>query len=130
MSCKSIKPNVNKVCTADLNNRIKIQYRSIAPVNSPDSNLAVSFTDVISCWAMIKTGASSNWIDGVNAGQAINTDFFIRWTASVDFTREIWVLFDDVRFKIFNIDNIDKQENIIRLRSVEKGSKDINANAV
>lgn len=130
MSCESIKPNINKICISDFKNRIKIQYRSIAPVNSPDANLTVSFTDVISCWSLIKTGTSNNWINGVNTGETNNTDFFIRWTASVDFAREIWILFDGNRFKISNIDNIDKQKNIIRLRSVEKGDKDINANNV
>lgn len=130
MTCEAIKPNINKVCTGDLNKRIAIQYRSIATVNSPDSNLTVGFSTAISCWAMIKTGSSNNWVDGVDTSQTINTDFFIRWTSSIDFTREIWVLYDGIRFKVANIDIIDKKEKIVKLRSVEKGVSTISANDI
>ena len=78
---------------------------------------------------MIKTSANVQFIDGVNVQNGLNTDFFIRYTSSIDFEKQLWVEYDSNRFKITNIENIDKQDKIIRLRSTEKGDKDILANA-
>lgn len=129
MACTSIKPNVNKVCTGDLNKRIQIQTSYIAANNSPNAVSTANFVTVLTAWAMIKTSSNVKFIDGVNVENGINTDFFIRYTTSIDFEKQLWIEFDSNRFKITNIDNIDKQNKFIRLRSVEKGLKTILANA-
>lgn len=129
MACTSIKPNTNKVCIQDLDRRIQIQTSSIAANNAPGAVSAASFVTVLTCWAMIKTSANVQFIDGVNVQNGLNTDFFIRYTSSIDFEKQLWIEFDSNRFKITNVENIDKQNKFIRLRSTEKGLKTILANA-
>lgn len=129
MACSSIKPNTNKVCIQDLNKRIQIQTSYIAANNSPGGVAAASFVTVLTVWAMIKTSANVQFVDGVNIQNGLNTDFFIRYNSSIDFEKQLWIEFDSNRFKITNIDNIDKQNKFIRLRSIEKGAKTILANA-
>ena len=129
MICNSIKKNTNKVCTSDLDKRIIIQTSSIAPNNSPNSVATTAFATVVTVWAMIKTNANRDFIDGVNIQNGLNTDFFIRYTASIDFEKQLWIEYDSNRFKITNIDNIDKEDKIIRLRSTEKGASSILVNA-
>ena len=55
MVCQSIKPNINKICTADLNRKIKIQYTSTGGNNNPNSSPTTTFTDLKTVWSMIKT---------------------------------------------------------------------------
>ena len=129
MICKSIKKNINKICTADLDKRIQIQTSSIAPNNSPNGLATASFITIATVWAMIKTTPNTSFIDGVNAENGLNTDFFIRHNSSIDFDKQLWVEWNNTRFKIINSENIDKEDKIIRLRCTEKGNKTILANA-
>ena len=129
MTCNSIKKNKNKVCTGDLDKRIIIQTSSIAPNNSPDSVATTAFATLATVWAMIKTNANRDFIDGVNVQNGLNTDFFIRYNSTIDFEQQLWIEYNDNRCKITNIDNIDKDDKIVRLRSTEKGDKTILVNA-
>jgi len=129
MACRSIKPNTNKVCIQDLNKRIEIQTSYIAANNSPGGLSTANFVTVLTVWAMIKTSANVQFIDGVNIENGLNTDFFIRYSSAINFEKQLWIEFDGNRFKITNIENIDKQNKFIRLRSIEKGAKTILANA-
>jgi len=128
MSCTSIKKNINKVCVGDLNKRIEIQTSSITPNNSPDSVSTVAFVTVLTVWAMIKTTANRQFIDGVNIETGLNTDFYIRYTDTIDFEKQLWIEYRNSRFKIVNIDEIDKEKKFIRLRATEKGADTILAN--
>ena len=128
MKCQSIKKNINKICIGDLNHRIKIQTTSITPNNAPNSLSTVAFTTVAEVWAMIKTNTAREFIDGVNIENGLNTDFYIRYTSSISLSQQLWVEYDGNLYKITNLDNIDKDNKIIRLRAIEKGDKTINAN--
>lgn len=128
MKCRSIKKNINKVCIGDFNHRIKIQTTSIIANNAPNTLSTVGFTTVAEVWAMIKTNTAREFIDGVNIENGLNTDFFIKYNSSISFSQQLWVEYGGNLFKITNIDNIDKDNKIIRLRAIEKGDKTINAN--
>lgn len=128
MKCQSIKKNINKICIGDLNHRIKIQTTSITSNNAPNSLSTVAFTTVAEVWAMIKTNTAREFIDGVNIENGLNTDFYIRYTSSISLSQQLWVEYDGNLYKITNLDNIDKDNKIIRLRAIEKGDKTINAN--
>ena len=127
MRCKTIKPNYSRVCIGDLNKKIKIQFTSSSGNNAPNQNAGVGFTNVIDAWAMIKTSAVFNPVNGVNIDSGVNTDFYIRYTSSIDFNKQIWVEYNDSKFKITAIDNIDKQDHFVRLRSTERGIKTLGA---
>lgn len=128
MACTSIKPNTNKVCTSDFNLRIEVQTTSITPNNSPGGLTTAGFATVATVWALVKTNANRQFISGVNIENGLNTDFYIRYNSSIDYGVQLWVEYGGNRFKVTNIDNIDKQNNIIRLRSTEKGSTTLLAN--
>jgi SPP1 family predicted phage head-tail adaptor len=129
MNCTSFKRNTNKVCIGDLNRRIEIQTSYISPDNSPNSVATATFTTIATVWAMIKTNPTNSFIDGVNTIGGFNTDFYIRYSSSIDFEQQLWVLYDGNRFKITGINNIDKQDNIVNLRSTEAGSASITVNS-
>lgn len=128
MKCQSIKKNIKKVCISDFDKRIKIQTSSITPNNSPNSVSSVGFTTIATVWAMIKTNTAREFIDGVNIESGINTDFYIRYNSSIPLDKQLWVEYDNNLYKITNLDNIDKDDKTIRLRSIEKGDKTINVN--
>lgn len=128
MKCQSIKKNVNKICIGDFKERIKIQTTSIAPNNAPNGLSSVAFATVAEVWAMIKTNPSREFVDGVNIENGLNTDFYIRYNSSIPLDKQLWIEYKNNLYKITNTDNIDKMDNIVRLRSTEKGDKTINAN--
>lgn len=128
MACKTIKPNISRICSADFNRKIKIQYTASVPNNNPNSNAGTTFKDLKTVWAMVKTGITTEFIDNVNVERSVNIDFYIRYTNSIDFEKEIWVLFDNNRYKISSVDNIDKRNEIVRLRAIERGNKSLGAN--
>lgn len=128
MKCQSIKKNIKKVCIGDFDKRIKIQTSSITPNNAPNSVSSVGFTTIATVWAMIKTNTAREFVDGVNIEAGINTDFYIRFNSSIPLDKQLWVEYDNNLYKITNPDNIDKDDKTIRLRSIEKGDKTINAN--
>ena len=128
MKCQSIKRTVNKVCIGDFNHKIKIQTTSITPNNAPNGLSSVAFATVAEVWAMIKTNASREFIDGVNIENGLNTDFYVRYSSSIPLDKQLWIEYQNIYYKIVNTDNIDIDDKIIRLRSIEKGDKTINAN--
>ena len=132
MACQSIKPNVNKICTADLNRKIKIQYTSTGGNNNPNSSPTTIFTDLKTVWSMIKTrstvGGNSSFIQNTNTTRAVSHDFFIRWDSSIDLEKALWVEYDSKRFKIEATENIDEQNKFVRLSALERGTKVNEAN--
>lgn len=128
MKCGSIKRNINKVCAGDFRDRINIQTTSITPNNSPNGLSSVGFETIATMWALVKTNASREFIDGVNIQNGLNTDFYIRYNSAIPLDKQLWVEFKGSLYKIINTDNIDKMDNIVRLRSTEKGDSSINAN--
>lgn len=128
MKCQSIKKNIKKVCIGHYDKRIKIQTSSIIPNNAPNSVSTVGFTTIVTVWAMIKTNTAREFVDGVNIETGINTDFYIRYNSSIPLDKQLWIEYNNNLYKIKNVDNIDKDDKTIILRSVEKGDKTINAN--
>lgn len=128
MVCKSIKPNINNVCLGDLNERISVQVKRIVSNNAPNTSSTTSFTEVAGAWALIKTTPSYQWIDGVQVNVGINTDFYIRYNSSIDYTQQLWIEHRNIKYRVINIENIDEQYKFIRFRASKTGSESINAN--
>jgi SPP1 family predicted phage head-tail adaptor len=132
MVCQSIKPNINKICIANLNKKIKIQFTYSAANNNPNSNATTAFKDIKTVWAMIKTrstvGVANQFVNNVNTSRAISHDFFIRWDSAIDFEKEMWIEYNNKRFKIDTVENIDEEDKFVRLSSLERGIKTIEAN--
>jgi hypothetical protein len=123
MACKRIEPNARKVCSTDLRNKITIQFSSSKPNNSPNAHAEAVFRDIRTTYAMIKTSKRSQFIDGTNVVDGTNVDFYTRYDSEIDYTRKLWVEFNNVKFDIVDIENIDKWNRIVRLGAIERGNK-------
>lgn len=128
VSCNTIKSNVKRICAANFDKRIKIQTSSISGNNTPGGAASTAFADVATVWAMVKTSPNREFVDGVNVSNGINTDFFIRYNSTIDFTKQLWVEYNNERYKIEIPENIDKSDETVRLRSRELGNKNIQGN--
>jgi SPP1 family predicted phage head-tail adaptor len=116
------------ICSNEFNKRIKIQVSSILPNNSPNLVAGVSFTTIANAWAKIKTNAAREFIDGVNVENGVNVDFYIIYNSSIPLDKQLWIEYDGDIYRVSNVDNINKDNEIIKLRTIEKGSKKIEAN--
>ncbi len=123
MSCKTrIKFKKSKICTGDLNKKILIQFPFSSGTNSLDSNSERGFKNIGTFfWAAIKTFNTRNMVDGVNLGEGITTDFYIRYTDTIDLNKEIWIEYNCRRFKIDSITNLNEDNRILRFRTIERG---------
>jgi SPP1 family predicted phage head-tail adaptor len=128
MACGRIKKNTNKICISDLDKRVIFQITSITGTNSPDISTAVGFTNIATVWAMIKTRATTQYINGVNIEVGISTDIYIRYNSNIDITKQLYIEYNSAKYKVINAENIDKENDFIRFRCVEHGDKTINAN--
>jgi len=130
MKCQSIKNNVKKICTADFNKKIVIQrYVTIASSN-PDTDVSLGYENIVTVFAMVKTSATGDFVNNVNVGNSITIDFYIRYNSAIDISQQLFVLLDNIRYKIELVDDIDKDNKIIRLRAKELGLSTLKANTI
>jgi len=128
MVCRSIKPSINKVCVADLNKKIKLQYSSSIPNNNPNMNAGTSFKDIKTVWAMVKTRSAAEFIKNTDINRVITTEFYIRFDSSIDFETELYIELGNQLYKVINVENIDEQDRFVKLSATDKGLKTIEAN--
>jgi SPP1 family predicted phage head-tail adaptor len=128
MTCTStIKFPKPKICTKDLKHRILIQYRETTATNDSDLEPEPTYTDIGNYWAAVKTTPSRQAFNDVNQNGAITTDFYIRFTDTIDFLKNLWIEFKGRRFEVINSDDIDEFGEFFRLRALDKGKKEFNA---
>jgi len=128
MKCQSIKNNIKKICTADFNKKITIQYISTSGSNNPSAVIEQVYTNMATIFAMVKTSPVVNLIGNVNINQTISVDFYIRYNSAIDTSKQLYILLDNKRFSVQTIDNIDKDDRIIRFRATELGLSTLGAN--
>ena len=46
----------------------------------------------------------------------------------IDFKQRLWVEYDNNKYKVISVNNINQADNFIRLRTIETGDKNITAN--
>ena len=128
MSCKTIKSNVYKVCVANLRHKIKIQYSTTKPLNSPDSNPEIDFVDTRTVWAMIKTRNTPEYIQGSNVRNSITTEFYIRFDKTFDYRQVVYIEYKGIKYRIVNATNIDERNAFMILSCKERGFSNQNNN--
>jgi SPP1 family predicted phage head-tail adaptor len=130
MKCQSIKNNVKKVCTTDFNKKIIIEKYGSYGNNSPNADAILTYQTVATVFAMVKTSANGDFVNNVNVSNTITIDFYIRYNSAIDISQQLFVLLDNKRYKIELVDDIDKDNKIIRLRAKELGLSTLQANKV
>ena len=130
MKCQSIRKNIKKICTADFDKKIVIQKYGSVGNSSPNADITFNYITLTTVFAMVKTNATGDFVNNVNVGTSITIDFYIRFNSLIDINQQLFVLFDNKRYKIELVDDIDKDNKIIRLRAKELGLSTLQANTI
>ena len=130
MKCQSIRKNIKKICTADFDKKIVIQKYGSVGNSSPNADITFNYITLAIVFAMVKTNATGDFVNNVNVGTSITIDFYIRFNSLIDINQQLFVLFDNKRYKIELVDDIDKDNKIIRLRAKELGLSTLQANTI
>ena len=130
MKCQSIRKNIKKICTADFDKKIVIQKYGSVGNSSPNADITFNYITLATVFAMIKTNATGDFVNNVNVGTSITIDFYTRFNSLIDINQQLFVLFDNKRYKIELVDDIDKDNKIIRLKAKELGLSTLQANTI
>lgn len=130
MKCQSIKKNIKKICTNNFDKKIVIQKYGSIGNSSPDADITLNYITLATVFAMIKTNATGDFVNDVNVGNNITIDFYTRFNSLIDISQQLFVLFDNKRYKIEFVDDIDKDNKIIKLRARELGLSTLQANNI
>lgn len=127
--CKNIRGTKRGLCIGDLNQKIKVQVRTL---NAPESgtHFDLTFADLKEVWAMVKTTRGTELFDGVGLTNAYTHEFYIRYSSSFAVNAQSWLLWNDDRYNIVDVENLDERNEFLLLKAIKKGDKDINANKV
>lgn len=107
-----------------LRHRIALQSRRLTP---GDTDLTDRFTTIATVNAEIRTIGGIHPFDGSNAMSALSHSFVIRHRS--DLSMPLWILFDQRRFEVERMENLDERRRFIRLTARERGSQDLKANS-
>ena len=130
MKCQSIRKNIKKICTNDFDKKIVIQKYGSVGNSSPDADITFNYITLATVFAMVKTNATGDFVNNVNVSTSITIDFYTRFNSLIDINQQLFVLFDNKRYKIELVDDIDKDNKIIRLRAKELGLSTLQANTI
>ena len=111
----------NKICTSDFNRLIQILDRDISPPPRNDTELGEDFANVVHVWSSVKTVHGATIFDSVNTEQVLTHIFTTRWLG-LGITSENWIIYNNSRFKILAVENIDEQNMYTRMRCILRGS--------
>jgi SPP1 family predicted phage head-tail adaptor len=128
MKCQSIKKNNKKICISDFDKKIKIQIYSLQVSNVAETQ--IGFIDLAEVWAFVKTRNNASFVANVNIDTAITIEFYIRYIDNIDLNNQIFIEYEGKRFKINSIENIDKDNEVIVFRAIERGKQELDANRI
>lgn len=125
-----------KNCIGNFNKYIQIVRRKItAPDYANDSDVEIDelFDNIVHVWANIKTMKGPEVFDEVAITQDINYKFTTMWLGEVivngDFNagkrrldKDCWILYNNNRYKIMSVENIDEENKYICMRASLTGS--------
>lgn len=125
--CSTIKFNQRKICLGDLNKRVILQNRDITPPLYGSVDFDENFTNTATVWAAVKTVSGKTFFDGVN-DRAITHEIYIRYDATV--TAETWIEYNNKRIDILNVENLEENDEYLKLICNERGANTIEATKI
>ncbi len=129
--CKKIRGQRRRVCIGDLNKLVTINNRVLqAPKGqSPDYTLLFTEDTTINpgigdlnegeVFAMIKTVNGETIFDGNNIERDVTHHVYIVWGADV--TAEDWITFENDRYDVLNVEDLDEEHEFLLLRCTNRG---------
>ena len=126
--CTRIRKKSRKVCAGDMQDEIKIQNRQLnAPLfGNPDFDIV--FIDALTIWAAINTVSGKTFFDGVSTEIDITHEIYIMFDAAIDTDK--WVEFENRRFDVLKIEDLDERHELIKLTCAELGANTIEATKI
>jgi head-tail adaptor len=118
MKCSKIGKKKRQYCSGDLVDEIIIQNRSITSVME-GVDFGEQFSDYQSVMACVNTTSGKTYFDGVSTETNVTHEIGFRFDESV--TSESWILFDNRRFDILKIENLDEKKDWSRAVCVDRG---------
>lgn len=129
---KCVKKRITRIeiCAADLNKKIAIQRRTLAPPSPGSTQPVLTFTDIASPWAAIETPTGASKFLGVNINDETTHIFIVRYRsllANLEVANN-FILFNDRRFRILNVTNMNEDNIFLAIETTERGDDDKDAN--
>lgn len=86
-------------------------------------------TDILTTFASIKTKSTPQFFNGINQGTATTHIFTIRYTSTIytllqELTEQYWVLYNNKRYYIDILENVNEDNILIRLIAKVTGKDD------
>lgn len=120
MTCQAVGNRRRVVCAGDLNQRITLQNRDIAPPIFGDSDFSETFSGDSDRWAAIQTVTGKTFFDSVNSVDVnITHEVYIRYDSTV--TAETWILYNSRRLDIMAVEDLEERNEFMKLTCVDKG---------
>ncbi len=126
MGCRAVKLKSRRVCIGNLNKRIKIQTRALTSNNTGSIETIETFTDVVEVWAAIETTRGSQLWDGVEVSNPFTHKIYIRYRDDIDY--EKWVEYEDEKYDIVDVENLEQKNEWLLLMCTRKGDNTKEAN--
>lgn len=123
--CVKIKRKRRQLCIGDLDTEIVLQDRKIiAPTTTVD--FSENFTEAAIVWAKMDTGRGKTAFDDSEIETDITHEFSIRYLDGI--TAETWILFENRRFDIIDVEDMEERHEWLVLRCSERGPDSLAVN--
>ena len=110
-----------QVCVGDLKDLVVLQNRAIQEPVFGDTDFTEDFGGDEETWASVRTVSGKTFFDQVNGDVQLTHEIAIRYDEAV--TAETWVLFEDRRLDIVDVEDLEERHEWMLLRCVDRGSK-------
>jgi head-tail adaptor len=128
-TCISIKGKKREVCSGDLDRWITIQQRTMTVPLFDTTDYTETFTDLISMWSMIDTKKGISIFDGTDMERTVDAMFYVNFIPTINITAESWILFEGVRHKILQVEDLDNRHEFLCLYTTIRGTDQNSVNA-
>ena len=127
MKCERINIKNRKVCYGDLNRKIVIETRSIKPPSDDDDfDYGQEFTESQTVWATVQTTSGKDIFDGANMIGTATHLFFIKYISGL--TSESMITWQNEKYRILRLENLDENNEFVKLYCNIRGTKDNEVN--
>ena len=126
MSCDFIKSKPASICIGDLSSKIILQLRAITSPTGESVDFTETFTTAETVWARVDTVRGETVFDGTNTERDVTHRFYIRFISGI--TAETWIEWNDIKFDILDVENLQENDEFYLLRAAKRGIKTTNVN--
>ena len=118
-TCVKIRGKRRQLCIGDLDRLIEIQIRGITAPKNNNFDYDESFLTSLQVFAMVETSRGVAIFDATNIERLLTHLFYIRFQPDLDINT--WVNYNNVRYDILDVENLDERSEYILLRTTNRG---------